>query len=100
MNYFRLTEQKGALEELDGWLRHKMRTLLWRQWKRTLPRARNLMKRGLSEERAWTSATNGRGPWWNGGASHMNRAFLKSWFDNRGLISLLDIQRRLQYGAS
>ena len=31
-------------------------------------RARNLMQRGLTEERAWRSATNGRGPWWNAGA--------------------------------
>ena len=31
MSYFRLTEVKGVLEELDGWIRHKLRTLLWRQ---------------------------------------------------------------------
>jgi RNA-directed DNA polymerase len=36
--YFRLSEQKGVLEDLDGWLRHKLRTLLWRQWKRVYTR--------------------------------------------------------------
>ena len=39
MVYFRLTEVKGVLEDLDGWLRHKLRTLLWRQWKRNHTRA-------------------------------------------------------------
>jgi len=68
MAYFRLTEVKGVLEELDGWLRHKLRSLLWRQWKRSYTRARNLMRAGLDEVRAWQSATNGHGPWWNGGA--------------------------------
>jgi RNA-directed DNA polymerase len=92
--YFQLTEVKGVLEELDGWIRHKLRTLLWRQWKRIHPRARNLMRAGLNEQRAWRSATNGRGPWWNGGASHMHEAFPKSWFDRVGLVSLLDTQRR------
>ena len=48
------------------------------------------MKRGLGEERAWRSATNGRGPWWNAGASHMNEAFPKRFFDDLGLVSLLD----------
>ncbi len=91
--YFRLTEVTGVLEELDGWIRRKLRTLLWRQWKRSHTRARNLMGVGLSEARAWQSATNGRGPWWNGGASHMN-AFPKSWFDRQGLVSLRDTQRR------
>jgi RNA-directed DNA polymerase len=56
--YFRLTEVKGVLEELDGWIRHKLRALLWRQWKRVYTRARNLIKAGISKERAWRSATN------------------------------------------
>jgi RNA-directed DNA polymerase len=94
--YFKLADTKRALEERDGWLRHKLRCILWRQWKRPYARARNLMKRGLPEQRAWRSATNGRGPWWNAGASHMHAAFPKSWFYHLGLVSLLDTVQRLQ----
>lgn len=97
MQYFRLAEVKGIFEELDGWLRRKLRCLLWRQWKRPFTRAKNLMKQGLEELRAWKSAMNGRGPWWNAGASHMNQAFPKAYFDRRGLISLLDQLRKLQF---
>lgn len=96
MAYFRLTETKQALEELDGWIRRKLRCILWRQWKRPYTRAKNLMKAGLMEERAFRSAFNQRGPWWNSGASHMNQAFPKSFFDRLGLVSLLDTMRRLQ----
>lgn len=42
------------------------------------------------KQRAWRSATNGRGAWWNAGASHMNVAFPKSYFDRLGLVSLVD----------
>jgi len=94
MAYFRHTEVKGVLEELDGWLRHKLRSLLWRQWKRVYTRAQNLMKAGIDKVRAWQSATNGHGPWWNGNASHMNQVFPKSWFDRMGLVSLLDTRQR------
>ena len=94
--YFKLAATKRALEECDGWLRHKLRCVLWRQWKRPYARARNLMKRGLTEERAWRSACNQRGPWWNAGARHMHAAFPKSWFDHLGLVSLLDTVQRLQ----
>lgn len=94
--YFKLAETKRALEERDGWIRHKLRCVLWRQWKRVSTRARNLMQRGLTEERAWRSASNGRGPWWNASASHMHAAFPKSWFDRLGLVSLLDTVQRLQ----
>ena len=96
VNYYRLAEVKGVFEELDQWIRRKLRCILWRQWKRVYTRARNLMKRGLPEERAWQSATNGRGPWWNAGASHMNQAFPKKCFDNSGLVSLLQQLQQLQ----
>ena len=96
MAYFRLTQTKKVLEEWDGWIRHKLRCILWRQWKRPYTRAKSLMKAGLKEERAFCSAFNQRGPWWNSGASHMNQAFPKSFFDRLGLVSLLDTMRRLQ----
>ena len=96
INYFRLAEVKGVFEELDGWIRRKLRNILWRQWKKPRTRARNLMQRGVDKVRAWRSATNGRGPWWNSGASHMNQAYPRSFFDRCGLVNLLDELRRLQ----
>lgn len=94
--YFKLTQTKRTLEERDGWIRHKLRCILWRQKKRPYARARMLLQRGLTAERAWRSATNGHGPWWNASASHMHAAFPKSWFDQLGLVSLLDTVQRLQ----
>ncbi len=94
--YFRLAEVKGIFEELNGWIRRRLRAVIWRQWKRSYTRAKNLMKRGLTEERAWISACNGRGPWWNAGASHMNDAFRKEYFRRFGLVSLQQEHRRFQ----
>jgi RNA-directed DNA polymerase len=93
-NYFRLTEFKGFAEELDQWLRRRLRCILWRQWKRPWKRFQMLMNHGLSEERAARSAFNQRGPWFNAGASHMNQAFPKRFFDRLELISTLDLLRR------
>ena len=94
INYFRLAEVKTYAEELDEWLRHRLRLIFWRQWKRNWTRMQNLRKRGLAEERAVASAFNGRGPWWNAGASHMNEAYPKRYFDQIGLVSLLNEVRR------
>ena len=82
VSYFRLAEVKRVFEALDGWLRRRLLGIIWRHWKRSFTRAKNLMKRGLGEEQAWKSATNGRGPWWNAGASHLNKAFPKRFFDD------------------
>ena len=94
--YFRYSEVKGIFEELDGWLRRKLRRILWKQWKRPYTRAKNLMRRGLSEATAWRSATNGHGPWWNAGAAHMHKAVPKSYFDKLGLVSLMNQYQRIQ----
>ena len=96
VNYFRYAGVKGVFEELDGWIRRHLRKILWRQWKRTQTRAKMLMRLGLSEARAWTSAANGHGPWWNSGASHLNHALPKKLFDRLGLVSLMDQYHRLE----
>ena len=93
--YFRMVEVTGSFEELDGWIRRKLRCVLWRQWKRPRTRFKELCRRGIDEVRAAASAFNGRGPWWNAGASHMNQAVPTAWLRQRGLVSLVDEHRRL-----
>jgi len=90
MNYFILSETKGFAEELDQWIRRRLRLILWRQWKRPWTRFKKLRQLGLPEERAAISAFNGRGPWYNSGASHLNGALPKKYFDGLGLFSLLN----------
>lgn len=94
-NYFELAEVEGTFEELEQWVRRKLRQMLWRQWKRNHTRAARLIQRGLPRERAWKSAGNGRGSWWNAGASHMNEALPRKYFDHLGLVSLLNQRRRV-----
>jgi group II intron reverse transcriptase/maturase len=96
INYFQLAQSKGVLEELDKWLRHRLRCLLWRQWRKPRTRARKLRALGLDAERARVSAVNGHGPWWNAGASHMNQALPARYFTRMGLVSLLPALQRLQ----
>jgi RNA-directed DNA polymerase len=94
INYFRLSEFQGFAEELDQWLRRHLRCILWRQCKRPWRRFQMLNKLGLSEERAARSAFNQRGPWFNAGASHMNQALPKRYFDPFGLICMLQKLQR------
>ncbi len=90
INYFRLAEVKTFAEDIDGWVRRRLRLILWKQWKRPWTRRKRLIEAGLSEERAVMSAFNRRGSWWNSGASHMNDAFRKKFFDRCGLVSMVD----------
>lgn len=96
VNYFKLAETKQVFEELDSWIRRKLRCIIWRQKKHGKARAKMLRKRGLEEKRIKGTIWNGRGPWWNAGASHMNEAYPKTYFDGLGLVSLQDQKKFLK----
>jgi RNA-directed DNA polymerase len=93
--YFRLAEVKSTFEELDQWIRRRLRVVLWRQWKRPRTRFKRLVHLGIDQERAKKSVGNGRGPWWNAGASHMNQAVPTKRLRRLGLISLVEERLRL-----
>jgi RNA-directed DNA polymerase len=95
VTYFRLSQVKGVFEELDQWIRRRLRLILWRQWKKPRTRAKKMVQLGIDRVRAYASAYNGRGPWWNAGASHMNAAVTAQGLKQRGLVSLLAEHQRL-----
>jgi RNA-directed DNA polymerase len=96
INYFRLASVKIAFEQLDEWIRRRLRCVIWRHWKKPRTRVKRLIARGIGREAAKISAYNGHGPWWNAGASHMHLAFPAKWFTQQGLISLLTQHQRFQ----
>ena len=93
--YFRLSETKGVFEDLDQWVRRKLRRVLWKQWKRPLTRARQLARRGVDRELAYRTAYSGYRHWRCAGFSAMNRAVPTSALRRHGLVSLLDEHQRL-----
>lgn len=96
MNYYRHIGVETVLLHLDGWIRRHLRKILWLQWKRPRTRAKNLMRFGMDEWRAWKCAMNGHGSWWNSGLSYVARILPKGLFNRLGLVSLLDLHRQLK----
>jgi len=96
MNYYRHIGAVTVLKHLDGWIRRHLRKILWLQWRQPRTRASNLMRFGMSEERAWKCALNGHGSWWNAGLSYLGRALPKGLFSRLGLVSLFDLYRMLR----
>ena len=96
INYFQYSQGLRAIEEMDVWVRHRLRDIIWRQWKRPKTRESRLRALGLDAHRAWKSSVNGRGPWWNAGARHMVSACPPKYFAQLGLVSLAATHQNLQ----
>jgi len=93
--YFRHANQWSVYEEMDAWIRRRLRWLLWRQWKRPRTRIRKLINLGLDRETAIHWTCKKRGPWWHSKQSHVNSVLTAWWFERQGLLNLLGEHRRL-----
>lgn len=89
-SYFSVAEARGVFEDLDQWVRRKLRCMEWRKWKRGRTRYRKRLSFGFTEEKARVSAFNGRGPWWNAGSQHLNAALPTNYFRRLGLVPLTE----------
>lgn len=75
VNYFSLADMKTLLRETDEWLRHKIRTIYWKQWKKVKTKFKELKKLGVEEEKAWICANMRNGSWYCGGYFVLQTAF-------------------------
>ena len=94
-SYYRLSEVKQAFDLLDQWIRHRLRKILWQQWKTPKNRAKKLRSFGVWPEKAKRATSNGRGPWWNAGSPQMHAAITNQRLLEWGLTSLQQMQREL-----
>ena len=86
-NYFRLADTPGVFRALDEWIRHRLRALHLKHWRRGTTIYRELRARGLPEHAAARVAANGH-RWWRNSAMLINIAFPTSYFDGLGLPRL------------
>jgi len=85
--YFQLAETPGIFGELDEWIRHRLRALQLKQWKRGTTIYRELRKRGLSDYTATRIAGNSR-RWWKNSGKLIHIAFPIEYFDKLQLPRL------------
>ena len=74
VGYFRLADMRGALRELDSWVRRKIRCVYWKCWKRVGTKFRALVRLGVGRGRAWQWANSRKAYWRVAGSGILDRA--------------------------
>jgi group II intron reverse transcriptase/maturase len=85
--YFRLADTPRVFRELDEWIRHRLRAIQLKQWKRGRTAFRELVARGLDRDLAARIAAN-TCRWWKNAAMALHIAIPNRWFDQAGLPRL------------
>ncbi len=94
--YYRLADTPSVFVELDGWLRRRLRQLLWKRWKRGTTRYRELVRLGLPRERAALGAL-GKSPWRMSRSPGVNEALDTAYWRSQGLKSIVERYRDLRF---
>ena len=87
IGYYRLANTPSVYEELDRWIRRRLRQMVWKRWKRGTTRYRELVKLGISKQQAQEGA-GGKSPWRMSNSLVVNAALSNTYWRNSGLKSI------------
>jgi len=90
-NYFSIAEVRSVFANLDGWIRRKIRGILWRQWKKPRTRCKQLIVLGVKESTAKKHASSNKGPWRMAKSYGMHKAISNSEIESMGYIPMITL---------
>jgi RNA-directed DNA polymerase len=91
--YFGFCQTSSVLENLDSWIRRRIRCAFWQQWKTSRKRCAELVKRGVAPEKARNMAGSNQGPWHLSLSKAMSVALPNAELASLGLPSLAGLAR-------
>jgi len=94
IGYFGAAQTKSIFEELDEWLRRRLRQILWKQWKRTETRYRELRRLGLKQQAAREIAGSRKGYWRTAATPQLHKALGLAYWRGQGLVELKECYGR------
>jgi len=89
LGYFGDCQTPSVLHSLETWLRRRLRSVVWKQWKRGRTRFKELRKRGVGKDLAAQTAGSAHGPWRIANSPALNLALPNAYFDALGLPALV-----------
>ena len=88
INYYGIAKCKGIAQQLDKWIRQRLRMCIWKQWKKVKTRYKNLKKLGLNHYQAIKFANTRKGYWRTSNSPILNTTLTNQFFTDLGLKSL------------
>jgi len=87
--YFGFCQTPTVLRSLEEWLRRRLRSVVWKQWKYARVRFAELSKRGVGKDLAAQTAGSAHGPWRLSNSPALTIALPNAYFASLGLTPLV-----------
>lgn len=88
IGYFALEQRKSVFDNLDKWLRRRLRACIWKQWRLPRTRIRKLRQLGVRPDEAYSHGNSRKGPWRLAKSLAISMAMTIQWLTELGLFSL------------
>ena len=88
LNYYGIASMKQKIDDINGWLYHRIRMCIWKQWKKPRTKVRNLMGMGVPKDLAWQAGNSRRGYWFTTHTVAVNMAMTKERLISSGFYDL------------
>lgn len=88
LNYYGIASMKNNIDDINGWLYHRIRMCIWKQWKKPKTKVRNLIKMGVPEDLASKAGNSRRGYWFTTHTVAVNMAMTKERLISSGFYDL------------
>ena len=88
IGYFGQCQTPSVLRSLEEWTRRRLRSVIWKQWKRGSVRFAELRKRGVGKDLAAQTAGSAHGPWRLADSPGLHFALPNAYFDSLGIPRL------------
>ena len=89
IGYFGKCQTPSVLESLEQWLRRRLRSAIWKQWKRGKTRFAELRQRGVGKDLAAQTAGSAHGPWHLANSPALTLALPNAYFHSLGIPRLI-----------
>ena len=91
MGYFSLVPLRSIFSKLDKWVRRRIRSCYWKQWRHRRTRIANLMNLGVRKREAIMHGISSKGPWVLSKTEAMHIAITVDYLRKQGLVSLEEL---------
>ena len=96
VNAFRMASIQNKLNELDGWLRNRLRYCIWHHWKKPDRKRKNLIRLGIEQGQAYAWSRSRMGGWAIAQSPILGTTITVERLKKRGYVPLLELYNQIK----
>ena len=88
INYFGIAKAKANIQNIEVWIRRRLRACIWKQWKLPRTKCKNLVKLGMNKYKAYQYSNTRKGYWRISNSPILSKTLTNKYLEELGYMSI------------